>query len=106
MRFVYVRVFSKMYFGPGFSALSLIAGLGHLTTILVLIRLFAKVRKMDFRQNGLEETPEELLSWLTEILRQIDSKLSSARYGANTRAMIEFVFLEQERIQRLIDLAA
>ncbi|MBP9092176.1 YkgJ family cysteine cluster protein [bacterium] len=106
LRFVYVRVFSKMYFGPGFSALSLIAGLGHLTTILVLIRLFAKVRKMDFRQNGLEETPEELLSWLTEILRQIDSKLSSARYGANTRAMIEFVFLEQERIQRLIDLAA
>jgi len=106
LRFVYVRVFSKMYFGPGFSLLSLIAGLGHLTTILVLTRLLVKVRRIDFRENGLEDTPEELLSWLIEIVRQIDSKLTSVRYGANTRAMIEFVFLEQERIQRLIDLAA
>lgn len=106
LRFVYVRVFSKMYFGPGFSLLSLIAGLGHLTTILVLIRLFVKVRKIDFREKGLEDSPEELLSWLIETVRQIDSKLTSVRYGANTRAMIEFVFLEQERIQRLIDLAA
>lgn len=106
LRFIYVRIFSKMYFGPGFSTLSLVAGLGHLTTILVLLRLFAKVRKMDFRENGREETPEELLSWLIDTVRQIDSKLSSAKYGANTRAMIEILFLDQERIQRLIDLAA
>lgn len=106
LRFLYVRIFSKMYFGPGFSALSLLAGLGHLTVMLVLVRLLAKARKLNDLAMGQEESPEADLSWLAEAVRQIDSKLTSARYGANTRAMLEILFLDQQRVQRLIDLAA
>ncbi len=105
-RFLYVRIFSKMYFGPGFSALSLIAGLGHLTVLVVLIRLAMKARKISAIDPNQKETAEENLLWLAAIVRQIDGKLTSARYGANTRAMLEILFLDQERLLRLIDLAA
>lgn len=105
-RFLYVRIFSKMYFGPGFSALSLIAGLGHLTVLVVLIRLAIKARKISAIDTSQKETAEENLLWLAAIVRQIDGKLTSARYGANTRAMLEILFLDQERLLRLIDLAA
>ena len=106
LRFLYVRIFSKMYFGPGFSKLSLLAGLGHLTVVFVLIRLMAKVRKLNAEERGKEQTPESDLNWLVEAVRQIDSKLTSARYGANTQAMLEILFLDKGRVQRLIDLAA
>ncbi len=105
-RFLYVRIFSKMYFGPGFSALSLIAGLGHLTVLVVLIRLAMKARKISAIDPNQKETAEENLLWLAAIVRQIDGKLTSARYGANMRAMLEILFLDQERLLRLIDLAA
>ncbi|CAN5230305.1 hypothetical protein BH11CYA1_BH11CYA1_28990 [soil metagenome] len=105
LRFLYVRIFSKMYFGPGFSGLSLIAGIGHLTSVIVLIRLAAKARKISASISGVDNQEENLL-WLVETIRQIDSKLTSARYGANTRAMLEILFLDSERVQRLIDLAA
>jgi len=105
-RFLYVRIFSKMYFGPGFSALSLMAGLGHLTVLVVLIRLAMKARKISAIDRDQKETAEENLLWLAAIVRQIDGKLTSARYGANTRAMLEILFLDQERLLRLIDLAA
>ncbi len=105
-RFLYVRIFSKMYFGPGFSALSLMAGLGHLTVLVVLIRLAMKARKISAIDPDQKETAEENLLWLAAIVRQIDGKLTSARYGANTRAMLEILFLDQERLLRLIDLAA
>jgi len=105
-RFLYVRIFSKMYFGPGFSALSLMAGLGHLTVLVVLIRLAMKARKISAIDPDQKETAEENLLWLAAIVRQIDGKFTSARYGANTRAMLEILFLDQERLLRLIDLAA
>lgn len=105
-RFLYVRIFSKMYFGPGFSALSLMAGLGHLTVLVVLIRLAMKARKISAIDPDQKETAEENLLWLATMVRQIDGKLTSARYGANTRAMLEILFLDQERLLRLIDLAA
>lgn len=105
-RFLYVRIFSKMYFGPGFSGLSLMAGLGHLTVLVVLIRLALKARMINAIDPDQKETEEENLLWLAAIIRQIDGKLTSARYGANTRAMLEILFLDQERLLRLIDLAA
>ncbi len=105
-RFLYVRIFSKMYFGPGFSALSLLAGLGHLTVLVVLTRLAMKARKITAIASAQNETAEENLLWLADLVRQIDGKLTSARYGANTRAMLEILFLDQERFQRFIDLAA
>lgn len=99
LRFVYVRIFSKMYFGPGFSGLSIVSGIGHLIAVLVLVRLSAKARKSD-------DNFEANLPWLIDTVRQVDSKLTSARYGANTQAMLEILFLDQERVQRLIDLCA
>ncbi|MFA6212040.1 MAG: YkgJ family cysteine cluster protein [Candidatus Obscuribacterales bacterium] len=99
LRFVYVRIFSKMYFGPGFSGLSIVAGIGHLIAVLALVRLSAKAKKFD-------DSFEVNLPWLIDTVRQVDSKLTSARYGANTQAMLEILFLDQERVQRLIDLCA
>ncbi len=107
-RFVYVRVFSKMYFGPGFSNLSLLAGIGHLILLVTLMRLSIKARILLCKPvNGASchIDDEQILLWLTGIIRQVDSKFTSARYGANTKAMLEIFFLDRMRCARLSDLS-
>ncbi len=107
-RFVYVRVFSKMYFGPGFSNLSLLAGIGHLILLVTLMRLSIKAKillsKPASSANSRSDD-EQILFWLTGIIRQVDSKLTSARYGANTKAMLEIFFLDRMRCERLSNLS-
>lgn len=95
-RFIYVRVFSRMFFGPGFSSLSFLAGLGHLILLIVMLR-----RQM--HDDSCLLSQEVQLKQLEEKLRQLDGKLTSARYGSNTRAMLEIMFLDKERVNRLRD---
>ncbi len=108
VRFIYVRIFSKMYFGPGFSQLSLLAGVGHLVLLLSLARLSIKARLLllkDTEGPDFKVDDDQILLWLTAIIRQVDSKFASARYGANTRAMLEILFLDRERCARLVNLS-
>lgn len=103
LRFVYMRVFSRMFFGPGFSSLSFIAGLGHLTSLIVLLHLDLKVH---MSKAGIDHPQDfDQFSYLAEQLRQLDGKLTSARYGNNCRAMLELLFLDNRRLDRLRELA-
>ena len=95
-RFVYVRVFSRMFFGPGFSSLSFLAGLSHLILLIVMLR-------RQLPDDHYLQSPEVQLRQLEEKLRQLDGKWTSARYGSNTRAMLEIMFLDKERVNRLRD---
>lgn len=49
--------------------------------------------------------PFDQFSYLAEKLRQLDGKLTSARYGDNCRAMLELLFLDNRRLDRLRELA-
>lgn len=116
LRFVYVRVFAKIYFGPGFSGLTLLAGSAHLILIVVLLKLAVKARLIGLKQM-FSALPDDISQiqirnfddnyvWFCQLLRQLDSKLTSVRYGANTRAMLEIFALDPERYKRLIELSA
>jgi hypothetical protein len=103
LRFVFMRVFSRMFFGPGFSSLSFIAGLGHLTSLIALLHLDMKVH-MSKAVNDQTQNFDQF-NYLAEQLRQLDGKLTSARYGNNCRAMLELLFLDNRRLDRLRELA-
>ncbi len=116
LRFVYVRVFAKMYFGPGFCGLTLMAGSAHLILVVVLLKLAVKARLLGLK-DMFAALPDDIAQiqirnfddnyvWFCQLLRQLDSKLTSVRYGANTRAMLEIFALDPERYKRLIDLSA
>lgn len=96
LRFVYVRVHSRMFFGPGFSSLSFLAGLGHLISLVALLHLeMGQCLKLEI----IEET--EQLIYLSEKLRLLDGKLTSARYGDNARSMLELLFRDKGSVDRI-----
>ena len=107
-RFAYVRIFSRLYFGPGFSGLSMTAGLGHLFLLLSLswLRFKACLAMGDEgAEKNAEKPPGHLLKTATEAVRLVDRQWTSLRYlDANSKNMLEVVFGDEERPLRLLQL--
>lgn len=107
-RFAYVRIFCRLYFGPGFSGLSMTAGLGHLFLLLSLswLRFKACLAMGDEgAENKVEKSPGYLLKTATEAVRLVDRQWTSLRYlDANSKNMLEVVFADEERPLRLLQL--
>lgn len=105
-RFYYLRIFSKLYFGPGFNFLSVIPGIHH----LILMGLLARFRlKLDLVSGELKK--DELHSQnatirFAEYLRTIERSLTVANFSEETVAMLEVLLASPSRIERLIALAA
>ena len=105
-RFYYLRIFSKLYFGPGFNFLSVIPGFHH----LIIMGLLARFRlKLDMVSGELKK--DELHSQnatirFVEYLRTIERSLTVANFSEETVAMLEVLLASPSRIERLIALAA
>jgi Fe-S-cluster containining protein len=119
-RFIYVKLFARLYFGPGFSMLPLLTGIFHLSVLLTLIRLALKLDKVAALRlyanaeavSGLSLAPspsaaaaQERLGRVAELLREIDRRLTAVDYAENTAAMLELFALDPNRLERFIALA-
>ncbi len=99
-RFLYVRVFSKLYFGPGFHHLSLLSGLNHLRLLSTLIRLKIKqsvVLKLTSTPTGFD--------FVCELVRTLERRLTQLDLSAPSQAMLEVLLSSPERQNRISQLA-
>ncbi len=104
-RFAYLKIFSKLYFGPGFAGLSLIAGLNHLSTIISLVRIFLKLKNIESgktNKKGLDITFEET----AECVRLLERRLTVANFSRETKTMLEVLLSSCERSKRIASLAS
>ena len=96
-RFIYCRMFAKMYFGPCYGHLSVISGVHHLTFIVALIRLAAKKLKI---QKGSVEFVD-----VAEIIRTVERRMTQVDLSAESCAAMEVLFSSPSRLARLAFLA-
>lgn len=100
-RYAYVRLFSRLYFGPGLSGLSFSAGLGHLCLILILARLRLKRLIMQFPDNT-----QQHYQFALESIRLVESKWTALKYGSDGKNMLEIFFLDKDRPKRLYEMVS
>ena len=101
-RFAFLKVFSKLYFGPGFAGLSLIAGLNHLSVIVSLVRIVIKLHNYTSNTKGSEIAFEEV----AECVRMLERRLTVASYSRETKTMLEVLLSSSERAERIAMLAS
>lgn len=104
-RFVYLRVFSKLFFGPGFNYLSVISGFHHLIMLVVLARISLKLDLLSGELSEVELASEKGLMRLAEYLRTMERKLTVAHFSEETIAMLEVLLASPQRMERLIGLS-
>lgn len=103
-RFVYLRVFSKLYFGPGFNYLSVVAGIHHLSVLSCLLRIRLK---LELLRNKVSNPGDfDCFATLAEEARLLERRLTVAYFSQETIAMLEILLLSPQRVERLISLAA
>ncbi|MBX9686611.1 MAG: YkgJ family cysteine cluster protein [Candidatus Obscuribacterales bacterium] len=99
-RFLYLRFFSKLFFGPGFHHLSLLAGLHHLTTLHVILRLKIKQWML------LNDADAISFLELAELLRKLERRLTQLDLSAQSQSMLEVLLCSPVRQQRILFLSA
>ncbi len=98
-RLIFCRLFSKLYFGPGFGGLSLISGFHHLIIIVALVRIHLKmaalagVERMDF-------------NWQAEQIRVLERRLTVASLSREAHSILEVLLQSPARIDRILSLSA
>ncbi|HEY9758083.1 MAG TPA: YkgJ family cysteine cluster protein [Oculatellaceae cyanobacterium] len=96
-RYLYSRVFSKLYFGPGMGHFSLLSGYHHLVLLLVLVRL--KIKCL----NWLGKRPDAFQ--VAEIVRSLERKLTAFQHTRESSSVLEVLLESPSRFRRLVDLA-
>jgi hypothetical protein len=92
-RWVYSRIFAKLYFGRSYAHLSLVAGLHHLFTIVALIRMRAK----------LSDTAS--LWDVGEILRTVERRMTQMNFSRESCSVLEILLSSPSRVERIRQLA-
>lgn len=94
-RFFYTRFFSKLYFGPGFHHFSLLAGINHLRTLNILLRLKIKQARC--------LRPDEPVSFelACELVRTLERRLTQLDFSGQSLAMLEVLLASPARQDRL-----
>lgn len=90
-RFLYARVFAKMYFGPTYGHFSVIAGLHHLTLLVALVRL--RLKQM-FLKTGEPVTFENA----AEVLRVIERRFTQTNLSSTSCFVLEVLLMSRCRI--------
>lgn len=98
-RFVYVRLFSRLYFGPGFSMMPLLSGIFHLLSLVALLSLALKIDALT--ATNLDQRFERVVN----LVREIDRRLTAVIYSRNTCSMFELFALDPDRVRRFLVLA-
>ncbi|MBX9693628.1 MAG: hypothetical protein K2Z81_14665 [Cyanobacteria bacterium] len=102
-RFVFCRIFAKLYFGPGFNFLSVIAGLHHLSILVALVRIRVKLELLHTKKTSRDL---DLAALVMETVRTLERSLTVAIYSQDTTAMLEVFLASPDRVERIISLAA
>ncbi|HEY9713862.1 MAG TPA: hypothetical protein V6C72_10355, partial [Chroococcales cyanobacterium] len=101
-RFVYCRIFSKLYFGPGLGSLSLLAGFHHLAILMALLRIDLKVKLASSEErNGAAPTFEQV----AESLRCLERRLTVATFSLEATATLEALLQSPARLKRIMAMA-
>ncbi len=98
-RYVYCRIFSKLFFGPGFGYLSLLAGLHHLVVLVSLVRMRLKIDKLLF-----DEEPR--FERAAELVRVMERRLTVANLSRESAALLEVLLAGAQRPERIASLTA
>ena len=98
-RFLYVRFFSKLFFGPGFHHLSLLSGLNHLRVLHILLRLKIKQIILLTKSTTIE------FEQLAELVRTLERRLTQMDFSGQSQAMLEVMLASPSRQERLPFLA-
>ena len=111
-RFVYCRIFSKLYFGPGFAHLSVISGLHHLGLLIALVRIrlkflhFYNSYKVGLNVNIIEMTmPPVSFIEVAELIRGLERRLSSLQYSKEVAVSLQVLLESPLRFERIMALS-
>jgi hypothetical protein len=104
-RFVYIKLFARLYFGPGFSMMPLLSGVFHLAAIVALIKIALKVDFFKHDQSKQEFDPGLRLERTQSLIRALDRRLTALVYTRNTSAMFELFALDPQRVRRIMVMA-
>lgn len=98
-RFIYARVFAKLYFGAGYAHLSLISGIHHLFFLVALVRL--RVKQIIISR------PEQKITFedVAEILRTVERRLTQLNLSKQSCMMLEVLLSSPARLIRVKQLA-
>jgi Fe-S-cluster containining protein len=105
-RFVYVRLFTRLYFGPGLSMMPLLSGMFHLATVVNLVALALKLDALSGKQRTDQLFyADARFDRVLSIVREIDRRLTAVVYSRNTCSMFELFALDPQRVRRFMSLA-
>lgn len=99
-RFLYVKVFSKFYFGPGFHHLSLLAGIHHLQYVELLLRL--KLKHAIACEGLIRPVP---FDYAAELIRILERRITQLDLSKEAVSVLEILCSSPERASRIHFLA-
>ncbi|MGD9683891.1 MAG: YkgJ family cysteine cluster protein [Candidatus Obscuribacterales bacterium] len=105
-RFLYLRVFSKLYFGPGFNFLSIVSGLHHLTILACLLRLRLKLDLISGQLERADLDSPRGVARLTEHVRLLERRLTICNFSQESVAMLEVFCASPDRVERVVTLSS
>jgi len=105
-RFLYLRVFSKLYFGPGFNFLSIVSGLHHLTILVCLLRLRLKLDLITGQLERADLESPRAIARLTEHIRLLERRLTICNFSRESVAMLEVFCASPDRVERVVTLSS
>jgi Fe-S-cluster containining protein len=97
-RFIYARVFAKLYFGRSYAHLSLLAGIHHLIMLTVLLRLYTRAAEV--------ETGEVTFWDFAEIVRTLERRLTQMNFSKESCVVLEILLSSPARATRMVNMAA
>jgi hypothetical protein len=95
-RYLFSRIFGKLYFGAGYGQLSLITGFHHLVAVYALIKLQARALALG---RGEKEVSE---SDMVACLRSVEKRLGDSSLDGYAAAVFELFFQSKERCFRFL----
>lgn len=98
-RFVYNRIFAKLYFGPGFNNLSVLSGVNHLLILICLIRIKLKAARVG------PSGPAQI-ERVAELVRTLERRLTVTRLSRESGTILEVLLASPSRLQRILSFAA
>lgn len=97
-RFIYCRIFAKLYFGPGFHHLSLLVGLRFMAFVYVALKVRLKIMLLS--------NPQATIDQKFELVRVVERRLTQLRLSGPTLAVLEVLLADPERVERISSLVS
>jgi len=100
-RFIYCRVFAKLYVGPGLGHFSMVSGLHFLGILIALINLQMKCILARTAQTATLDFLDA-----AELLRTLERQLTILRFSQESSAVLQVLMQSPNRFARILQLAS